>query len=770
MHGSWRNLVVRSLLLTTIVGPLWAPTIARATTAGWTGAAAQGDWSLGANWTTGTVPNASDDQADFNDLGEPCDNQVLNGTPSGQGCYSVEDDAGIVQLGELWIDNRWPYTLAPANSNDRIELTQPADAYGSLAAGPDSNPLDAQPTAPVSPDISIPVVAMNDQTWSVQGYPDPQSPNTLIGLEADDISGLTANLSLDLTGPLYTTSVTTRSLTVGGGGFGNHGLVVEPNPTDPADQPELPAAGTNLVGSGALAIDAPGTQSGPIVAAPPYIQDSGFAGLTVGDGDAPDGTLDVTGDVDVYDTWGGGSLGFYIDGAASIGSTPTPSLDYAQLVATGDVELGGLYFTLSLGSDTDGNCQDLVPGQIYTLVSAAAISGELVDASDDQPLPDGSVVSLQNQCDSWVGPTNNPTVRINYNTSSTPETVTATVVSGGHAGDFPMLTGASPQISGLVSGAPYAGVPLDASTGQWSGNPTGYDYTWYSCTPDQGPDCDNIVGDDLSTYTPTPGDVGNTIEVCVDATNGYGSNADQYCSDPTSAVEVPPVPELTQGAVTITGSDQIGDSLTTNPASWSWFPSFAYQWQRCTGQAGGCTDITGASAATYLLTAADVGQFVRVKLTASDAGGSTVAYSATSGQIQGGPAKPLTVVVEPSKGQVSSALSAIAHASGALAVRRLIKTRSFTTSFDAPGSGVLKVTWTTRIRTGPRNHRRHRNVEVASGAARASSAGAAKLVMRLTARGRALLRANPAHLMIIATEKFQPSGGVWTTVTKRFRL
>jgi hypothetical protein len=750
MRGGWRRSAAKCAALVVVAAVLAAPSIANGATVGWTGAAPTGAWSLGANWSGGSVPVSPVDQVDFPQLGAPCD------TVGGEGCYAVVDDAGIVDVGLLDIDSRWPYTITPAGANDRIELTAADPNFPTLLVNPFESGQDTL-VGPVTPVISVPVTVMNDQVWQVAAGGDQSG-----GIEVDDVAGSSSSLQVSLGEPLYTTSLSTGRLTLGG----TAPLVVEPNPTNPADQPQLPAAGTFLSDASDLTVAAPSTASGPILA---YSANLEGSVLTIGAGSAPDGTLDVSGYVDLHQS-DKPALEFYIDGAASTGSTPTPSTDYAQLSASGSVDLGGAALTVNLGTDPQGNCEDLVPGQVYTLLSAATISGELIDPVLGQPLPDGSVVSLQNQCDSWVGPMNSPTVRINYNTSSTPETITATVVSGGHAGDFPMLTGASPQISGLVSGAPYAGLQLSASSGGWSGNPTRYDYTWYSCSAAQGPDCNNAVGDDLPTYTPTSDDVGNTIEACVDATNSYGWNVDQYCSDATTAVELPPVPELTQGAVTITGSDQIGDTLTAVPGSWSWYPSFAYQWQRCDALGTACVDIASATAATYLLTSADVAQFVRLKLTASNPGGSTVAYSGISAEIQGGPVKSVTLLVEPSESQVRSALVGIRDPSNTAVIRALIKTRKFRTTFAAPSAGLLKVTWTTRVSSGKGKHRRPRNVKVATGLARISAAGAAKLLINLTPQGHNLLREHPRRLAVTATEKFEPSGGVWTSVTKRFWL
>ena len=81
---------------------------------------------------------------------------------------------------------------------------------------------------------------------------------------------------------------------------------------------------------------------------------------------------------------------------------------------------------------------------------------------------------------------------------------------------------------------------------------------------------------------------------------------------------------------TIGGSVLQGSTLTATSGTWSGTPgpTFALQWKRCSA-AGICTPIAGATAATYQLTAADVGSTIEITVTATNPAGST---SATSGR------------------------------------------------------------------------------------------------------------------------------------------
>jgi hypothetical protein len=73
----------------------------------------------------------------------------------------------------------------------------------------------------------------------------------------------------------------------------------------------------------------------------------------------------------------------------------------------------------------------------------------------------------------------------------------------------------------------------------------------------------------------------------------------------------------------ITGTKQVGATLTCSTGTWSHSPSFAYQWRR-NGSA-----IAGATASTRVLTAGDQGALMSCTVTATAAG---VTVDATSAQ------------------------------------------------------------------------------------------------------------------------------------------
>src|SRR5205807_3699475 len=93
-----------------------------------------------------------------------------------------------------------------------------------------------------------------------------------------------------------------------------------------------------------------------------------------------------------------------------------------------------------------------------------------------------------------------------------------------------------------------------------------------------------------------------------------------------SPAVVPREPVLLEhGQPTITGTPQQGQTLTEHHGEWSNGPtSFTYEWLQCGSKGGTCSPIAGATAQTYVPAAADVGHTIRVRETASNAGGSSV--------------------------------------------------------------------------------------------------------------------------------------------------
>jgi hypothetical protein len=194
---------------------------------------------------------------------------------------------------------------------------------------------------------------------------------------------------------------------------------------------------------------------------------------------------------------------------------------------------------------------------------------------------------------------------------------------------------AEPTISGTAAQSSL----LTASPGSWSGTVTSFSFQWRRCGSDGGnsdaSNCAVISGATSTTYTVAAGDVGFRLRVVVTATNGNDSppTAQDTASNATEVVTAGGAPQNTSEPG-ISGTAKQGSTLTGTTGTWTGAApvAFAFQWVRCPVDGGlpdgsNCSFISGANSTSYTLGASDVGRRMRLRVTASNAGGTSTAAS-----------------------------------------------------------------------------------------------------------------------------------------------
>ncbi len=253
-----------------------------------------------------------------------------------------------------------------------------------------------------------------------------------------------------------------------------------------------------------------------------------------------------------------------------------------------------------------------------TIAGATAQSYVLTD--DDV----GSTIRVQVTATDSTGPP-----------ASTAESLPTGVVT---AAEAPVSTG-----DPAISGTPTEGETLTTTNGTWTGtDPIAFAYQWVRCGADggasDGSNCTTLSGATAASYTPTSADAGGRLRVRVTATNAKGSAT--VASNPTDAVTLSTTTGPPRNTVepSITGTLTIGRLLTANFGTWAGVTpiTYAYQWARCGADGGAsdgsnCTAIPGATSSFYSLVTDDVGQRIRIRITATNSVGvQTVASNATA--------------------------------------------------------------------------------------------------------------------------------------------
>ena len=139
-----------------------------------------------------------------------------------------------------------------------------------------------------------------------------------------------------------------------------------------------------------------------------------------------------------------------------------------------------------------------------------------------------------------------------------------------------------------------------------------YEYQWLAA------DDSDISGATNATYTPVAADEGKAVKVRVSFTDD-GGNAESLTSAATDVVEAAPTPNSpATGAPTISGTAQVGETLTANTsgvADADGLSNIQYEYRWLADDA----EITGATGSTYTLTDSEESKSITVQVSFTDA-------------------------------------------------------------------------------------------------------------------------------------------------------
>ena len=302
-----------------------------------------------------------------------------------------------------------------------------------------------------------------------------------------------------------------------------------------------------------------------------------------------------------------------VDNKGTINTTGTPRIDNLEPDGAGSV------IHVSLDSRGDGSLTVSDPitlagtlevsqaagyspsvGTKLTVMSAAAITGTFT--SLEAPRDDG---------DAWVPMYGASSVAIEWEQAAPMPPTGVSAVPGDGSAEV-SWTG-----PGDIGGSPISAYTVTASPG-------GASVTVGA--PVTSGDVPGLINGTAYTFTVT-------------ATNAQGTSPP---SNPSAAVTPePPVPSATSPAPTISGTATVGQTLTESHGGWSNNPtSYGYQWEDCDSSGSSCSAINGATDQTYTLTASDVGHTIRVRETATNAGGTSTPASSSATAVVAAGANP----------------------------------------------------------------------------------------------------------------------------------
>ena len=199
-------------------------------------------------------------------------------------------------------------------------------------------------------------------------------------------------------------------------------------------------------------------------------------------------------------------------------------------------------------------------------------------------------------------------------------TVTASTPQGSLAVTSPArgsVIAVNNSVLPTISGTLRVGGTLTVAQGTWLGTTT-ITQQWQSSS--DGAVWNAITGATSLTYVLTSAESGLYIRAQVFGNRTIGSTVYQITAN-SAATAVVPASNVTNSVLpVISGNLLSGQTLTTTNGTWSTSGTFTYQWQ---SSSNGTTwsNISSATASTFVLTGSETSQYVRVQVTNSISSG-----------------------------------------------------------------------------------------------------------------------------------------------------
>jgi len=198
----------------------------------------------------------------------------------------------------------------------------------------------------------------------------------------------------------------------------------------------------------------------------------------------------------------------------------------------------------------------------------------------------------------------------------------------------------------------------------------------------------------------------STVLTSAEVTADYNSASARYATTPTCPTPAAP---SNSAVPTISGTTAYSSALTATTGTWSPAPTgYTYQWQSAATSGGTYSNIPGATSSTYTPVTADIGNYLKVQVTATNAGGSNTATSAATTVIAKATQATLTVsanittdaypytqalTLTPSGGSGTGAVTS-AIASGGTASGCSLSTSDLSPTITATSSGTCLISIT----------------------------------------------------------------------------